>query len=45
MEMEITKQTFDSMLILLYKLGDYDACRELLKVYKRIYYEENESLH
>lgn len=35
--MNITKETFEAMLILLFKLEYYDSCEELLNVYKELF--------
>lgn len=37
--MEINKETIEMLLIMLYKLGEYDACEEMLEVYKRHFTE------
>lgn len=34
--MEITKDTFEAMIVLLYKIEEYEACDALLQVFKRI---------
>lgn len=33
--MEITKDTVEMILIMLYKLDEFEACEKLLEVYKR----------
>lgn len=34
--MEISIETFEAMLVLLFKIGEHEACEALLDVYKRI---------
>lgn len=37
--MEINKQTIKALLVLLYNLGEFDACEEMLIVYKKHFVE------
>jgi hypothetical protein len=38
--METSKETFEAMLILLFKLEETAACDELLKVYQKIFHDQ-----
>jgi len=42
--MIIDKGVFETMIILLYKINEFEACTALLAVYRRTYCEESEGL-
>lgn len=42
--MEINKDTIEAILIMLFKLGEYEACQVMLEVYKKYCVEYEEGL-
>lgn len=39
--MEVNKETIEAILIMLYKLEEYEACEKLLEVYKKYFTEDD----
>lgn len=37
--MEINRLTIEALLVFLYNIGEYDACEEMLFVYKKYFFE------
>ncbi|WP_413560732.1 hypothetical protein [Bdellovibrio sp. HCB209] len=40
--MQITTETFEAMIVLLYKIEEYDACDALLQVFRKIHAESKQ---
>lgn len=40
--MEINKETIETMIIFLYKINETDACEELLAVYRKYFFTEED---
>lgn len=44
--MLMNKETIEALLVLLYKLEEYDTCEAMLEIYKKYFYEERQpTLH
>lgn len=41
--MEITKEQIEAILILLYKLEETEACEAMVEIYKKYFFQEEET--